>query len=388
MDAGRTRRRLMKGLGGAAFLGASAGVLPLFGTPGKVQSAATCPSTDLSASSRELVVSNWVSYLDPVGEPGSTLAQFERETGVTVRYLEDVTDTQSFFAKVQNQLGSCQPVDRDIFVLTDHMAARMIDLGWLQELDHARLPNVGANLLPALREVAFDPGRRYSVPWQSGFTGIAYNARLVPEVRSVAELLRRDDLRGRITLLTEMRDTMGPLLRAAGADPTGFDDDDWHAALALIRAARARGQIRAFTGNEYTRDLAAGNIAACLAWSGDVIQLQFDDPDIRFVAPEEGLYLWSDNMLVPNLAAHKANAERWMNHYYDPEVAARVAAAVNYVCPVAGAREAMERIAPELVDNPLIFPGEEFLGGSFVFMPLDETRGRRYERDFADAIGG
>jgi len=388
MDAGRTRRRLMKGLGGAAFLGASAGVLPLFGTPGKVQSAATCPSTDLSASSRELVVSNWVSYLDPVGEPGSTLAQFERETGVTVRYLEDVTDTQSFFAKVQNQLGSCQPVDRDIFVLTDHMAARMIDLGWLQELDHARLPNVGANLLPALREVAFDPGRRYSVPWQSGFTGIAYNARLVPEVRSVAELLRRDDLRGRITLLTEMRDTMGPLLRAAGADPTGFDDDDWHAALVLIRAARARGQIRAFTGNEYTRDLAAGNIAACLAWSGDVIQLQFDDPDIRFVAPEEGLYLWSDNMLVPNLAAHKANAERWMNHYYDPEVAARVAAAVNYVCPVAGAREAMERIAPELVDNPLIFPGEEFLGGSFVFMPLDETRGRRYERDFADAIGG
>ena len=226
------------------------------------------------------------------------------------------------------------------------------------------------------------------MPWQSGFTGIAYNAALVPEVGSYDQLLTRDDLSGRVTLLTEMRDTMGFMLRLVGADPADFDERSWAAAIERIAEARSRGQIRAFTGNEYTRDLAAGNIAACAAWSGDVIQLQFDNPDIKFVVPEEGLYLFSDNAVIPNRAFHKANAERWINYYYDPEVAARTAAYVNYICPVAGARAAMERIAPELVDNPLIFPSDDFLDKTFQFMPLEETQAKRYERDFADAIGG
>jgi spermidine/putrescine transport system substrate-binding protein len=268
------------------------------------------------------------------------------------------------------------------------VCAQMLSLGWIQELDHARLPNVDANLLPELRQAAFDPGRKYSVPWQSGFTGIAYNAALVPEVRSYNELLNRKDLAGRVTLLSEMHDTMGAMLRVSGADPVNFDQDQWLGALDVLRQARGRGQVRAFTGNEYLHDLAAGNIVACLAWSGDIIQLQFENPDIRFVVPEEGMYFFSDNMMIPNRATHKANAEAWINYYYDPQVAARLAAYVNYVCPVAGAREAMETIAPQLVDNPLIFPTREFLAHTYEFMPLGETRLKRYRRDYADAIGG
>jgi spermidine/putrescine transport system substrate-binding protein len=388
MPRGLSRRSVLHGAAAAAMLGASAGVLPLFGTPGKSQTPESCPSIDRSELENSLIVSNWQAYIDPSDDPGATIAGFEARTGIDVTYTDDITGNLEFFARVVNQLGSCESVKRDMFVLTDWMVLRMIQLGWLQPLDRAHLPNVERQLLPSLKQVPFDPGRRFSVPWQSGLTGIAYNADLVGEVRSFEDLLSRDDLRGRVTLLTEMRDTMGHLLKVVGADPTNFNDDQWQAALELISRARARGQIRAFTGNEYTRDLAAGNIAACAAWSGDVIQLQFDNPDIRFVAPEQGLYLWSDNMMVPNLATHKAHAEAWIDYYYEPEVAARLAAYVNYICPVAGARAAMERIDPSLVDNPLIFPTEEFLASAFGFMALDETRTRRYERDFADAIGG
>jgi spermidine/putrescine transport system substrate-binding protein len=185
-----------------------------------------------------------------------------------------------------------------------------------------------------------------------------------------------------------MRDTMAFMLRVGGADPRKFTHEQWEAALELLRETRRCGQIRAFTGNEYLRDLAAGNIAACLAWSGDIVQLQFENPDFRFVVPEEGVYFFSDNVLVPNLAVHKANAEEWINYYYDPDVAARLAAYIGCVCPVAGAQLAMEGIDPTLIDNPLIFPTREFLANSFEFMPLEETLNKLYQRDFSDAIGG
>ena len=194
-------------------------------------------------------------------------------------------------------------------------------------------------------------------------------------MRSFEELLTRDDLKGRISLLTEMRDTMGFMLKVTGADPDEFTEDEWHNALDKLESVVSAGQVRAFTGNEYIQDLAAGNIVACEAWSGDVIQAQFDNPAIKFVAPEEGLMLWSDNMLVPNLAEHQANAEAWMNYYYQPDVAAKLAAWVNYICPVQGAKEEMEKIDPDLVDNPLIFPDDETLSKTM------DVHGARREAD-------
>jgi len=383
-----SRRNLLRGAGVAGFLGASAAVLPVFGTEGAKQTPESCPSTDLSASESELIISNWQAYIDPVSQPDSTLNDFSDSTDISVTYTDDFTDNVEFFAKVRNQLGACESIERDMIVPTDWMAARMLNLGWLQTLDHDNLPNVDANLIADLQGVPWDPDREYSVPWQSGLTGVAYNADLVDPVGTFEELLTRSDLTGKVTLLSEMRDTMGFMLKVVGADPDEFDDDEWQNALDRLAEARSNGQIRAFTGNEYIRDLASGNILACEAWSGDVIQLQFENPAFKFVVPEEGLSLWSDNMVVPNKATHKTNAEAWMNYYYDPVVAAELAAWVNYICPVEGAREAMEKIDPSLVDNRLIFPDEEFLAGTWDFMTLPETTATVYEKDWSDVIGG
>jgi spermidine/putrescine transport system substrate-binding protein len=267
------------------------------------------------------------------------------------------------------------------------MAARMVDLGWLQKLDHANMPNVEANLVSNLQSPDWDPKRDYSVPWQTGFTGIAYNAKYTGEVRSFEELLTKPELKGKISLLREMRDTMAFLLKVTGADPAKFTDEEWDAAIGRLEEVVASGQVRRFTGNDYVDDLNKGDIVACEAWSGDVIAMQYDNPDIKWVVPEEGVSLWSDNMLVPNKADHKANAEALMNYYYDPMVAAKLAAWVNYVSPVQGAREAMEKVDPSLVDAPLIFPDDDFLAQAFSFMSLEESKAKEYDRDFSQAIG-
>jgi spermidine/putrescine transport system substrate-binding protein len=382
------RRTLIKGAGGAAFGIASIAVLPLFGTSGAKQDPLTCTADDVSATDKKLIISNWPAYIDPKKKENSTLNVFQQRTGITVDYTDDVNDNAEFFAKVRNQLGACQSVGRDMFILTDWMAARMINLGWIQPLDANNLPNLHQNLIEPLRGRAWDPDLKYHAPWQSGLTGIAYNAAKTDPVGSFQELLVRPDLKGKITLLSEMRDTMGFMLKVTGADPSKFTDDEWHNAIDRLNGVVQSGQVRAFTGNEYIQDLTAGNILACEAWSGDVIQAQFDNPDIKFVTPEEGLSLWSDNMMVPNLATHQANAEAWINYYYEPEVAAKLAAWVNYICPVKGAQQEMEKIDPSLVDNQLIFPDEDTLAKTFDFMALTETQITAYEGDWSDVTGG
>lgn len=379
----------MKGAGVTAFGVASAAVLPLFGTPSAHQDPAQCKARDVSGSERKLVVSNWPAYLDEASKKQTnTLEDFQKTTGVNVSYTDDVSDNAEFFAKVRNQLGDCQPIGRDLMVLTDWMAAKMIGLGWIQKLDADKVPNLHQNLLKALQGRAWDKDRSYSAPWQSGLTGIAYNAKLTKGVGSFADLLTRPDLKGKITLLSEMHDTMAFLLKVTGADPEKFTPDEWANAIDKLRGVVRAGQVRSFTGNEYIQDLTAGNIVACEAWSGDVIQAQFDNPHIRFVVPEEGMALWSDNMLVPNKARHEGNAEKWINYYYDPKVAAKLAAWVNYICPVEGAREEMTKIDKTLVDNRLIFPSEQDLSGTFGFMALDETQTKKYEGEWSDVTGG
>ena len=394
--ASMSRRSLLRGASLSAMSVAGAGMLGACGTPSATQTDDSCKSEDLSATEKVLNFSNWPAYMDQkrIEQDGEkvtilpTLEDFQKQTGIEVNYVTDVNDNTEFFEKVRNQLAACEPTERDLFVLTDWMAARMIDLGWLQKLDHDNLPNVNENLTASLQSPAWDPNRDYSVPWQSGLTGIAYNSALTGEVRSFEELLTRSDLKGQVTLLTEMRDTMLFMLLVTGADPGDFTDDEWGVAIDRLQQAVDDGQIRAFNGNNYLQDLTTGNVAACEAWSGDVIITQYDNPDIKFVVPEEGLSLWSDNMLVPNKAEHKANAEELMNYYYDPVVAATLAAWVNYICPVEGAREAMEKVDPSLVDNPLIFPDEEMLSKTHNMMALDEETARQYEEDFAQVTGG
>ncbi len=388
LDLPLSRRAILRGTSLGALTLGGGGLLAGCGVEGSSQTSESCTSEDLSSSEKVVNWSNWPAYIDPTRQDDSTLGAFMSDTGIEVDYVDDVNDNADFFAKVRNQLGACESTGRDMFTLTDWMAAKMINLGWLQELDKANLPAVEANLLESLRSPSWDPERRYSVPWQSGLTGIAYNADEVSEVGSFEDLVTRPELEGRITLLNEYQDTMVFMLLLVGADPEDFSDDEWGTALERLEQVKDSGQVRQFTGNEYRQDLAQGNIVACEAWSGDVIQLQFDNPAIKFVAPEEGLALWSDNSLVPNKATHKANAERLMNYYYDPVVAAELAAWVNYICPVEGAQEAMGKVAPALADNVLIFPDDELLANTYDFMALDTDQEQAYAEDFARVIGG
>ena len=332
--------------------------------------------------------SNWPLYID-TGEDEQTrptLNKFTEETGIEVNYFEDINSNEEYFGKIRNQLDAGQPIGRDLFVLTDWMAGRLINLGWVQELDHNNIPNL-SNLVPALQEVEFDPGRTFSIPWQSGMTGIGFNPNAVDkEITSINDLFD-PALAGRVTMLSEMRDTMGLVMASMDLDPANHTFEEYQQAIDKLQKAVDDGQIRQFTGNEYASDLAAGNIAAAIAWSGDVIQLQFDNPDLQFVVPDEGAVLWSDNMMVPNNAEHKANAEALMNFYYQPDIAAELAAWVNYITPVEGAKEAMTEIDPELADYELIFPPEELLSNTFEFKTLDEDEERRYQDAFQGVIG-
>jgi len=391
---GVSRRGFLRGASLSARALSGGPLLAACGVEGASKAEGSCVSNDLSRTEKQLHFSTWPLYIDQakVKRAGKketvypSMERFQKESGITVDYVTESTTMPSSSASCAT---SSPPASRQIatsFALTDYMAGRMVGLGWIQKLDRANLGNVEANLVENLRSPSWDKNRDYSVPWQSGLTGIAYNAKLTGEVRSFDELLTRSDLKGKVSLLSEMNDTMIFMLLLEGADPEDSTDDEFGAACDRLQKSVAAGQIRAFTGNEYAQDLVKGNVVACEAWSGDVIQLQFDNPDIKFVAPEEGLSLWSDNMLVPNKGAHK-NAEALMNYYCEPEVAAGVAAWVNYICPVAGAQEAMAKIDPSLAENELIFPGDDLLARTYDLMSLDQKTEQKYQQQFAAVIG-
>jgi spermidine/putrescine transport system substrate-binding protein len=385
-----SRRGLLTGALGSATLFAAGGALAGCGTKAAQQTETGCVSEDKSSTEKQLAFSNWPQYID-VDENNEakrpTLEAFQSKTGIKVTYTEDINDNNEFFGKVQNQLKACQSTGRDIIVLTDWMAARMVRLGWIQQLDAAKLPNVQANLLPSLRNRPFDPDNHIAIPWQSGLAGLAFNGKVAKEIKTVDELLTRPDLKGKVTALSEMRDTMGLLLQSNGHDPANFTGAQFDDALEKLKKAVDSKQIRRFTGNDYAQELAKGDIAACIAWSGDVIQLSAEDEQIKFVQPDSGVMLFSDNLMVPNKAAHKANAEQLIDYYYDPKVAAELAAYVNYICPVKGAKEEMEKIDPDLASNPLIFPDEALQAKAKVFMALDEKQEREYDAKFQQVIG-
>jgi len=385
---GMTRRSVLRGVGLSTLAVGGASFLQACGTEGAQVEEGTCESTDLSSTEKVINFSNWIGYVDPVKRKDvSTLEKFQQETGITVSYETDVNDNESYFAKVSPQLQACKATGRDVFVLTDWMAARMIDLGFVQKLDHDNLPNVDANLIDFLKSPDWDPNRDYTVPWQSGMTGIAYNSELTDPVTSFEELLTRPDLNGKIELLTEMRDTMAFLLLMQDSDPSDFSDDEFTSAIETLQGYVDTGQVRRFAGNDYVDDMKSGDIVACEAWSGDVINL-LGGGKFKWVPPEEGFALWTDNMLVPNKADHKENVETLMNFYYDPVNAAQLAAWNYYFCPVEGAQEEIAKFDESAVDSEFIFLDDATLETGHLFMALSEEKERDYQRQFNEVMGG
>ncbi|MYW05071.1 extracellular solute-binding protein [Streptomyces sp. SID3343] len=384
------RRMFLRGAGATAAVG----TLAACGVPSAYVQESKRGGTDKSAKEKIVRFSNWALYID-IDEDDEqkhpTLEAFTDKTGIKVRYSEEINDNDEFFGKIHPAIQAGKEPGRDAIVISDWMCTRFVRLGWVQKLNKANLPQVQANLAESLRSPGYDPHREYTVPWQSGITGIAYNKKLVGrELKSVNDLWH-PDLKGRVTVFAGFMEAAALLMLGEGADIRTFKDADVDVVMERMQKLVDKNHIRSFTGGDYTSGLANGDIMACQAYSGDVGQLQLDNPDIEFVVPEEGGELWSENLMVPDKAAHKTNAEALMDFYYDPEVAAELANYVEYVCPVPAAQQVMAESQDagmrESATNPLIFPDAEMTAKLHGMRETTEDEERRWEKTWGKIIG-
>jgi spermidine/putrescine transport system substrate-binding protein len=353
---GITRRELIQRAGAAGLLLSVPG---LFGALAGSASAAVDPAK----LAETLTFSNWTLYIDidEKTKKRPTLDQFTKKYGTKVKYIEDINDNATFFGKISQQLSRGKSTGRDIIVLTDNSPypSLLIRKGWLEKLDKSVLPNL-KNLQPSFRGPSWDPKQEYSLPWQSGMTGIITNLKLSKPILSVDRFLTDPKLKGKVTMLTEMADSLGLVMLANGDDPGKVDDASFGRAYAKLEKAVKSGQIRKFTGNDYSGPLAKGDLIAAVGWSGDSVQLQSSNKNLRWAIPTSGGMRWTDHMLIPK-GGNAYTASVFMDFVYDPKIAAQIEAYVNYVCPVVGADKALMRADPAAAKNPLIFPTKKML---------------------------
>jgi spermidine/putrescine transport system substrate-binding protein len=379
-----SRRAMLSGAGGLA----AALALAACSTGGATKPTA---AADVSDEDKTLKWANWAAYIDE-DDDGKypTLEAFQEQTGITVDYLVDVDDNNTYYGKVKDQLALGQDIGADAVVLTDWMVSRLIRLGYTQKFDQANLPNA-TNLVSTLQNPDFDEGRNYSLPWQGGFAGLCWNTEKVPNGLKTISDLWDPELTGRVGVLSEMRDTIGLIMLEQGVDISGdFGSPEFQAAVDVFKEHVDSGQIRNVKGNSYLEDLASEDTLAAIVWSGDisVLNAEAGGEKWKFVIPESGGTIWNDNFVVPIGSTRKKNAETLMNYYYEPEVAAEVAAWVNYITPVEGAKEAMEAIDPELAENQLIFPNEETLSTVKMFRTLSSAEEQEFGALFQAVLLG
>jgi spermidine/putrescine transport system substrate-binding protein len=375
-----TRQELLRRAGfGAAMLS-----IPGLAAACGGSSGGSGASTQKLAST--LHFANWPLYMDYVEKTKRypTLEAFTKKLGVKVDYKEDINSNSEYFGKIQGPLSRGQSINEDIIVLTDNerYLATMIKKGWVEELDKDVIPNL-INLVDVQKHPAFDPDRKYSLPWQSGMTGIAYNSTLTKPILSIDQLLEDKSLKGQITVLNSFADTLGLVMLSNGDDPSKVTDASWKAALDRIKEASDSGQIRQFTGNDYAGPLDKGDLKACVAWSGDIIQLA--NPKLKWNVPKDGGMIWTDNMIIPK-GGNAYTASVYMNYAYTPAVAAKIAAYIQYVTPVKGTRQAMSKVDPSLAGNPLIFPTDAMLDKVHLIDP-DALSNQSYNEQWQAVLG-
>jgi spermidine/putrescine transport system substrate-binding protein len=342
-------------------------------------------STTSHQLAKTLHFSNWTLYIDKKGNTHPSLDQFQKKYGVHVDYTEDINDNASFFSKIQPDLARGQSTGRDLIVMTDNspFPALLVQKGWAEKLDKSAIPNI-KNLIPQQRHPSWDPNRDYSLPWQSGFTGIGWNEKLTEPVLTMGDLLGNPKLKGKVALLTEFADTMCLVMAYNGDDPSHVTDQTFNKAIATIKKAVDSGQIRAFYGNDYSGHLANGDLAATMAWSGDIVQLQPDNAHLKWRLPDTGGDIWTDNMLIPK-GGNVYTASVYMNWVYTPKIAAEIEDYVNYVCPVLGAKAVLVKQDPSIANNPLIFPTPQELDNVHTIDPTALTN-QKYQTAWQNLI--
>ena len=382
------RRRVLQAgaIGGAAAIAAACGA----GSNNSSSTDSAGESVDNSATSNKVVWSNWPLYM-PVDENTkeyTELKAFTESTGIEVEYIEDYNDNNEFYAKQKPLLDKGEPTGRDIVTPTDWMANLWIQNGYALELNKSNIPNI-SNLNAAYQNPAWDPGRKYSLPWQSGFAGFGWNKAKLKDALGTDKLTSMDQffdpkLKGQVVVLSELRDTIPLVLAWQGNDPTNFGDAEFQKAIDYLQTKVDDGHIQAFTGNDYATALENGDVIAVIGWSGDLGQL---GDEYGFDLPESGGSIFVDNLIIPAGAENKTNAEKLINYFYDPAVAARVAAYVQYISPVNGAAEELMKTDPKLAENPLIFPPDELLKRAYSAMPFTPEQAAKYNEIWAKLIG-
>lgn len=385
----------MRGSAAGALGVAGAGLLSACGTSPKQKQVPVAQATghaakDYSDTEKTVSFHNWGSYIDVASDTNTsdhpTLDAFTKKTGIKVDYVEDITDNNEYYTKLDPDLSAGKDTGVDLMVFSDYMIPVLRHYNYIQELDLANIPNHG-NMLSSVLKASIDPGRKYTMPWAYGYTTIAYNKNIVKEpVTSIKELFERPDLKGQVVLFAEMEDTIAFALLALGKDPSHFTPADYSAALDYVKQAKGAGQVRQFMGQDYISAFSQGNIGATMAYSGDVAQLGQDNL-VTVDLPTEGMLAWSDNMCIPNYARHKKNAELLMNWYYTPDIAAQLDDYIDYLPVVTGAADALKSLDPDTAKNPLIVPTAAMQAKARDFMNLTVDQLNSYTTQFQQVSG-
>jgi spermidine/putrescine transport system substrate-binding protein len=363
LDSPVTRRELLRRMGrGSMYLGVM-GFLAACGVQG--QRRAGPEKQALPPKTGELVMANWPLYIDKKSGQSPTVLSFEEEHDVDMEYNVVINDNEEFFGTIREPLSQGQSTGWDIIVMTDWMIAKMARLGYLEQLHHEELPNFEANASEKFKDPFYDPANKHSLPWAAGITGIGYDISLTErELTSVQDLFD-PAFAGRVGLFSEMRDTFGLVLLSIGANPTEATVEEVERAQQVL--LDNRDNIRGFYGNDYADQLGTGNLAVSMAWSGDVFALALDNPNLRFVVPEEGAMRFTDNMAIPAGAEHPTDAHLFMNYVYDTRIAANITEWVWYESPVEEVHEIVQEdvadggpgYLKQLAESNLVFPTEE-----------------------------
>jgi spermidine/putrescine transport system substrate-binding protein len=308
-------------------------------------------------ASGSLTISNWPYYIDP-----KTVPNFEKATGIKTDYVEDYNSNEEFYGKIQPLLANGESGGRSLLAgPSPFIVERMIRQGYLQKLEKDALPAVEENLSAQFRDPKYDPGNQFSVPWQSGMMGIAVRKDLAPDIKSACDLFD-SKYKGKVELFTEMRQTLGVIMKCMGVDvDKPVSEEDWMAAIDKVKQAKEDGQLRKFAGNDWTNELLRGDVVASTGAAGDTYQVEQEDPNVTWVMPTEGCIIFTNNMVIPIGAPNPTAAYAFMNYVYEPENAAKITEFTHYLSPVEGVKEVIEKTDPKLVDNPLVFPSEQFI---------------------------
>ena len=376
----RTSRRRFIGGGAAAAAALALGpsVLAACGSESGTSSTTTEDSGPASGTVR---ISNWPLYM-----ADGFIAAFQQSSGITVDYKEDFNDNEEWFAKTKEPLSRKQDIGADLVVPTTFMATRLHSLGWLNDISDAGWSNK-KNMRPDLLEASVDPDRKFSAPYMSGLVGLAYNRAATGRDIKTIDDLWDPAFKGRVSLFSDAQDGLGMIMLAQGNSPGDPSTETVQKAIDLVREQKDKGQIRRFTGNDYADDLAAGNIAVAQAYSGDVVQLQADNPDLQFVVPESGATTFVDTMVIPYTTQNQKAAEAWINYVYDRANYAKLVAFVQYVPVLSDMTDELNKIDPALASNPLINPPQSVLDKSKGWAPLTDEQTQEYNTAYAAVTG-